>query len=334
VTELIRSWPDSLFYYSAASTANVREQLTKVQQASKLLRALSDASTVNTNGDKLQDILTGLSLGNSTQRHKYRALYDTTNDRYLVQRNSGTDASKTWVELFRIDSSGNVIVTGTLSNTGLITASAGIRMGGNLDMNQFYIRNLEKINGRTRTDTLTVHGVSALTSVTVSGTASLTTLSVSGTSTLTGATSVRGANVFDYTYAETATTQSISASTETNVTSLTGLTLPNTAATLTSRKFMLSGSLSVTENAGSNNLAIVRVYNGPNGNKSDTEIYRSAATLVANSLGDTIPIGPCVFTPGAVNRTKIGVSIQTVGASTVQGVSPLVSTFMVREVTT
>ena len=158
MTEEIRKHADSLFYTSAASTANVREQLIKLQQSAKLIRALSDASTVNTNGDKLQDILTGLSFGNSTQRHKYRALYDTTNDRYIIQRNSGTDASKTWVELLRIDSSGNVTTTGTLSTDSLTTTAGGVTLGGNLDANGFYVRNVDKYVGLVRTDSLLVHG--------------------------------------------------------------------------------------------------------------------------------------------------------------------------------
>lgn len=158
MTEQIRSWPDALFYYESASTANVREQVIKLQQTGRRLRALNDASTVDTNGDILQDVLTGLSLGNLTQRHKWRVLYDTTNDRFLVQRNTGTDASKVWAERFRIDASGNITITGTTSISGALTATGGITLGGNLDANGYYFRNLEKIHGRTRTDRLLVHG--------------------------------------------------------------------------------------------------------------------------------------------------------------------------------
>lgn len=183
MSEQIRSWQDALFYFSAASTANLREQLIKLQQASKLLRALSDASTVNTNGDKLQDILTGLSFGNSTQRHKWRMIYDTTNDRWLVQRNSGTDASKTWVEMLRIDSSGNVTTTGSLSTDALTTTAGGITLGGVLDANDFYFRNVAKIVGRTRTDSLVVHGTSEH-----SGAATFGAATFSGATTFLGVT--------------------------------------------------------------------------------------------------------------------------------------------------
>ena len=150
MTEIIRSWPDSLFYMSQAGTANVREQINKTQLSATLLRALSDSATVDSTGSKLDEILTGLSLGKQTQRHKWRVLYDTSNDRLIVQRNSGTDAAKVWVELFRIDSSGNVTTTGTLTTDSITLTQAtsggvAIRMAGDLDMNDFYIRNAEDI---------------------------------------------------------------------------------------------------------------------------------------------------------------------------------------------
>lgn len=145
MTEFIRSWPDSLFYISQAGTTNVREQINKTQLAATLLRALSDAALVDGTGSKLNEILTGLSLGNLSQRHKWRVIYDTTNNRFLVQYNTGTDASKTWAERFRIDSSGNVTTTGTLTISSTTTTSGGVRLGGDLDANDFYIKNAEDI---------------------------------------------------------------------------------------------------------------------------------------------------------------------------------------------
>lgn len=148
MTTVIRRWQDSDFYLSQAGTANVREQLIKLQSIGKLVRALSDASTVDTNGDKLQDRLLGLSLGDLTQRHKYRVLYDNLNDRFLVQRNSGTDASKVWVELLRIDASGNATTTGNLL-TEAVTTGGKLTLGGDLDANQFYFRNVDDMQTRT-----------------------------------------------------------------------------------------------------------------------------------------------------------------------------------------
>lgn len=145
MTTAIRTWADSDFYLSSAGTTNVREQIIKLQSIGKLVRTLSDASTVDTNGDKLQDRLLGLSLGDLNQRHKYRVLYDNANDRFLVQRNSGTDASKVWVELLRIDSNGNLTTTGSLSIASSATTSGGVELGGDLDVNDFYIRNAEDI---------------------------------------------------------------------------------------------------------------------------------------------------------------------------------------------
>lgn len=148
MSTLIRTWPDSLFYLSRAGSANVLEQIKKTQLAAELLRVLSDASTVDTNGDKLQDRLLGLSLGDLTQRHKWRVLYDNVNDRFLVQRNTGTDASKVWVERFRIDASGNVTTTGDLL-TEAVTTGGKLTLGGDLDANGFYFRNVDDIQTRT-----------------------------------------------------------------------------------------------------------------------------------------------------------------------------------------
>jgi len=145
VTELIRSWPDSGFYISSAGTQNALEQFTKLQTIAKLLRALSDATQVDSNGDKLQDILVGQSLGNLSQRHKWRTLYDTVNNRYLIQYNTGTDAAKTWSEVFRLDTSGNLTVTGTISTDSITTTAGGLTLTGDLDVNDFYIRNAEDI---------------------------------------------------------------------------------------------------------------------------------------------------------------------------------------------
>jgi hypothetical protein len=184
VTTAIRTWADSDFYLSSAGTTNVREQIIKLQSIGKLVRALSDASTVDTNGDKLQDRLLGLSLGDLTQRHKYRVLYDNLNDRFLVQRNSGTDSSKVWVELLRIDNAGNVTTTGSLSTDALTTTAGGVTLGGTLDANDYYLRNLDKNVGEFRTDSLRVHGASTLRATTA------TTLSLSSTLSVTGATTL------------------------------------------------------------------------------------------------------------------------------------------------
>ena len=315
MSEQIRSWPDGLFYYSVASTANVREQLSKVQQASKLLRALSDASTVNTNGDKLQDILTGLSLGNSTQRHKYRVLYDTTNDLFLVQRNSGTDASKTWVELLRIDSSGNVTTTGTLSTDSLTTTAGGITLGGTLDVNDFYIKNVDKIIGQTRTDTLVVHD---------SG--SINSLSIAGNSLKVGTTE---ATPFAYTSAKNSADQSITGTVEANITSLTALSLPNTSI-VTSRTFKVEFAVTAVDDSGSTNAIAIKLWNGPNGNMSDTFIYQAGGVSVNASKPGVIS-GLYVFTPAASNRTKVGLSCVSDGNCSIFGTGNIVATILITE---
>lgn len=335
MTTAIRTWADSDFYLSSAGTANAREQILKLQSIGKLVRALSDASTVDTNGDKLQDRLLGLSLGDLTQRHKYRVLYDNLNDRFLVQRNSGTDASKVWVELLRLDASGNLTPAGTLSADSLTTTLSGITLGGNLDLNDFYLRNVDKNVGQFRTDSLLVHGGSTLTgAITAAGAVTLqSTLSVAGATTLTGATTVQGAEVFDYTYSATAASQLISAGVNTDLTFLTAITLPNTSATLTDRKFLLEFVVSFQETSGASNLAEVRAYNGANGTKADTVLGVWGTVTGANSVLDQV-VGRIQFNPVGASATKVGLAITCVGTVSIAGLLGAHSSIKVSEVTT
>lgn len=156
MTTVIRTWADSDFYIDSSDGADLLEQFMKLQRIAKLVRSGSDASTVDTNGDKLQDILQGVSLGDLTTRHKWRVLYDNLNDRFLIQRNSGTDASKVWVEQARLDASGNLTVTGSMSTDSLTTTAGGVTLGGDLNVNDFYIRNADDI----QTQTIRVQGQS------------------------------------------------------------------------------------------------------------------------------------------------------------------------------
>ncbi len=294
MTTTIRRWQDSDFYLSSAGTTNVREQLIKLQSIGKLVRALSDASTVDTNGDKLQDRLLGLSLGDLTQRHKWRVLYDNLNDRFLVQYNTGTDAAKVWVEQLRIDASGNLTTTGTLTIASSTTTNGGIRLGGDLDANGFYLKNV----GQVRTGDLIADRSTNL----------------NGTD-----TKIRGTKFFDISYNENGGNQLISAATLTDVTSLTALTLPNTAAPITSRKFLVSFDIQLSNTAGSENFVFATLYNGPNGTKSDTAIYISSQTMPASGSFGCSFRGQVRFTPAAANRTKLGLAIQSAGTSTLLG---------------
>lgn len=337
MTEQIRSWPDALFYYSAASTANVREQLIKLQQGIKRLRALSDASTVNTNGDVLQDILTGISFGNSTQRHKYRILYDTVNDRFVVQRNSGTDASKTWVELLRVDSSGNVTTTGTLSTDALTTTAGGVTLGGTLDVNDFYVRNVDKNIGQFRTDSLLVHGHTKLRRALEVGSSSLFSgasafygdVSFNGSSFTVG---VRDSKIISPTYAVTAADQNISGSTLTNITTLSGLTLPNTSAPLTLRKFRVQFSIVIEDTSGAaGNSCSVALFSGANGTLADTQVYVTRGNI-PTALGYLTLSGDWQLQPGSSSNTKAGLVIRTTGTSRVRGTATEFSTIWITEV--
>jgi hypothetical protein len=138
--------------------------------------------------------------------------------------------------------------------------------------------------------------------------------------------------VFDYTYGVTGANQNISAATETDLTSLTALDLPNVTGTLTSRRFMVMFNLSLTETSGAANLIQVKVYNGSNGTKADTLVYAAARVLPASALLEQIS-GQIRFTPGASGRTKLGLALTSGGTCTVGGTNSFLSNVIIREVT-
>ncbi len=375
MTTVIRTWPDADFYLSSAGTTNVREQLIKLQSIGKQVRALSDASTVDTNGDKLQDRLLGLSFGDQNQRHKWRVLYDNVSDRFLVQRNTGTDAAKVFAERFRLDASGNVTTTGTLTAASSVSLGGALTLGGTLDANRFYIRNVDKMyvlnsvelgnGGRLSFDQnssfrLTSNDVLALRlggfdAVSFDGDAAnpvngfIMRSSATGVAPVLGTTgsdtdvgldfatkgagrvTVNGAGVFNPTRGATATTQDISAATETDITSLTALTLPTTTSVNT-KTFEVSFTINVVETSGSNNLVTIRLYNGANGTKADTLVYATSSTLLASALNQGICVSSVTFTPGASNRTKFGLAVISSAICRIQGVAPVISNVKVVEV--
>ncbi len=323
MTTQIRTWQDSDFYLSSAGTANVREQIIKTQSISKLVRALSDASTVDTNGDKLQDRLLGLSLGDLTQRHKYRVIYDNLNDRFLVQRNSGTDASKVWVELLRLDASGNLTVVGNFSQDLIETDTGEVVLGSTLNVNDFYIRNIDKNIGEFRTDDLLVHDATTLNEATIT---SLTVPTSAGFQ-----VGSNDATPFPYTYAINAANQAIVGGVNTNLTSLTGLTLPNTSGDITTRSFLVRFNVTVVDTSGVSNSIPISLYNGPNGNSSDTKVYQAGGIGTAGFAPGVIS-GLYRLTPGASDRTKIGLTCGPTSACTVFGESNIFATIYVTEI--
>lgn len=133
-----------------------------------------------------------------------------------------------------------------------------------------------------------------------------------------------------YTYATKTGNQAITAATETDITSLTALTLPNTAATLTSRKYLVRYQVPLAESAGANNLIVVKFYNGTNGTKADTLVYESSRTILANALGESIT-GMFQFSPGAAGRTKFGLSIASGANCAVAATATGLGTIFVQE---
>jgi hypothetical protein len=121
------------------------------------------------------------------------------------------------------------------------------------------------------------------------------------------------------TYASNSATadQSITASTETDITGLTGLTLPDTTSVDT-KTFRVWARVLTKETGAAAALHTLRLYNGTNGTKADQEVFRCSQTVAASALGTILTLGPYEFTPGA-SKTKFGLSITMTQNGTVYG---------------
>ena len=133
MSESNRNFDTSLFYLSKTDLASA--QIQKLQRTAKLTRALSDAATVETNGDTLQDKLLGLSFGNDTLRRTFRTYYDQTTNKFRIQHNTGTDASPNWFSVQKIDPDGDTTIVGDLTAQAALTVTGRTTLGGTLDLN-------------------------------------------------------------------------------------------------------------------------------------------------------------------------------------------------------
>lgn len=139
------------------------------------------------------------------------------------------------------------------------------------------------------------------------------------------------AALFPKLYAVNAASQAIPGATDTDLTSLTALTLPVTT-TVSSRKFRVTVAVGVLDTSGAANFALIRVWNGANGTKADTMIRESAAAGMGANLGAQISF-TFEFTPGADSRIKIGLSaVNLAGNFSVDGTGVRVSSLLVEEV--
>lgn len=134
----------------------------------------------------------------------------------------------------------------------------------------------------------------------------------------------------DNTYGANSSNQAITAATETDITALTALTLPNTAATLSSRKFLVMFSVSVSDTSAAANLVTLKLYSGANGTKADTPVHSVLHDLVASK--NAAITGMIRFSPGGATATKVGLAITTAGNATVNGGLTVVSSIWIQEV--
>lgn len=142
---------------------------------------------------------------------------------------------------------------------------------------------------------------------------------------------VQRAALFPVTYAANAADQAISAATETDLTSLTGLTLPVTS-TVNTRTFEVDASVVVVNTSGTTaSDCFLRFWNGANGTKADTPFIDSELILAPNFIG-TLTLTAFRFTPANSAHTKFGLSLATTQATTLRGTSRLLGRVLVREV--
>ena len=147
-----------------------------------------------------------------------------------------------------------------------------------------------------------------------------------------GELTVGGVQVLKTTYGANSSDQTITSGTEADITGLTGLTLPTTTS-VDSKTFEVTFSVKIINGSTASNIARITVYNGADGDKGDTEIYRRNRFLADATFSDAEISGMFRFTPGAGTRTKIGLSAQaTANTITVQGSSNQISSVKVVEV--
>ncbi len=131
-------------------------------------------------------------------------------------------------------------------------------------------------------------------------------------------------------YAAASADQAISGTTETDITTLTALTLPVITAVDT-KNFRVRVTLSISNGATPANDLTIRLYSGTNGTKADTEIAltKTSFAVAADFTNVSFEI---VYSPSADTDIKLGLSIQGLANSNVLGASNAISNISVEEV--
>lgn len=128
--------------------------------------------------------------------------------------------------------------------------------------------------------------------------------------------------------AQNSADQSITAASgRTDLTSLTGQTLPTTVSVNT-RRFRVNGLVAIQNTSASTGTFFIELYNGTNGTKADSQIKNYVCSLPASGQL-TLPIGPFDFTPTNSTFTKVGLVANFTQNGTVFGLAPNTSTLFV-----
>jgi len=146
-----------------------------------------------------------------------------------------------------------------------------------------------------------------------------------------GSVTPHRAALFPVLRSKNAADQAITAATEADITSLSGLDLP-VLTNVDGRVFEVDFTIQLAETSAAANLVTIRIYNGANGTKADTLVWATGAVVSASSLGWQLTCSGFYFTPGTPTRTKIGLAVISSGNCTVVGTSNIISCLTVREV--
>ena len=82
-------------------------QLNEIRQDTEILNVLARSLVFDNNVDPIKEsVLLGTEYGNLSQHNRFRAVYDEGSDQWVVQVNTGTEASPIWVTSISVDSNG------------------------------------------------------------------------------------------------------------------------------------------------------------------------------------------------------------------------------------
>ena len=148
MTDLRRKAPQEMFYFSSSGITTqdiLQTEMSKLGTVLNHVRKWIDASFVyNNNESVINDKLTGWGFGTNAVRSDVREINDYANTRLRFQKNTGTDDSPVWVDLLTVltISPYTVTMAGGFVAGGNSIVQGSLTLGGNLDLDGFYLKNL------------------------------------------------------------------------------------------------------------------------------------------------------------------------------------------------